>query len=174
MNPLRTFGFLIKDTSRLYTQRFEQRAAALGLTLPQCRVLIYLAANEGISQAQLAELTDLEPMSLVRSLDFLEAQGWLERRNDPTDRRARRLYLKALGRPRVADIWSLVQLTQREAFAGIPKKQADLMIELLEKVRTNLSSLDPLAQPSGEESLRGARIKAVATRARRERTVSPS
>jgi len=174
LNPLRTFGFLLKDTSRLYSQRFEQRAASLGLTLPQCRVLIYLAANEGISQAQLAELTDLEPMSLVRSLDFLESLDWLERRNDPTDRRARRLYLKAAGRPRVADIWNLVQLTQREAFAGIPKKQADTMIEWLEKVRNNISSLDPIAPPSGEESLRGGRPRTAAARTRRERTVSPS
>ncbi len=174
MNPLRTFGFLLKDTNRLYTQRFEQRAAALGLTLPQCRVLIYLANNEGISQAQLAEMTDIEPMTLVRSLDFLESQDWLERRNDPTDRRARRLYLKAPGRPRVAEIWNLVQLTQREAFAGIPKKQADIMIEMLEKVRSNISSLVPIERPSGAESLHGGRGKPPAARARRERAVSPS
>ncbi len=174
MNPLRTFGFLLKDTNRLYTQRFEQRAAALGLTLPQCRVLIYLANNEGISQAQLAELTDLEPMTLVRSLDFLESQDWLERRNDPTDRRARRLYLKAAGRPRVAEIWNLVHLTQREAFAGIPKKQADIMIEMLEKVRSNISSLEPLERPAVEESPHVGRGKPAATRTRRERAVSPS
>jgi DNA-binding MarR family transcriptional regulator len=174
LNPLRTFGFLLKDTNRLYTQRFEQRAAALGLTLPQCRVLIYLANNEGISQAQLAELTDIEPMTLVRSLDSLESQGWLERRNDPTDRRARRLYLKAPGRPRVADIWNLVQLTQREAFAGIPKKQADIMIEVLEKVRSNISSLEPLERSPGVEPLTGGRAKPGAARARRERAVLPS
>src|ERR1700722_17674602 len=95
VNALRTFGFLLKDTSRLYVQRFEQRAAALGLTLAQCKVLIYLANHEGISQVQLAELTDLEPMTLVRTLDCLESQGRLERRNDPADRRARRLYLEA-------------------------------------------------------------------------------
>ncbi len=170
MNPFRTFGFLLKDTGRLYTQRFEQRAAALGLTLAQCKVLIYLANKEGISQAQLAELTDLPPMTLVRSLDFLESQGWLERRNDPTDRRARRLFLRAAGRPRVADIWHLVQLTHREAFAGIPKKQADLMFELLDKVRSNISSLEPLAHP--EASPQGGRIKAA--RVTRERPVPQS
>src|SRR5579863_3655734 len=98
VNPPRTFGFLLKDTCRLYVERFEQRASALGLTLPQCRVLVYLADHEGISQAQLAELTDLEPMTLVRTLDYLESQGSLERRNDPADRRARRLYLKPKGK----------------------------------------------------------------------------
>ena len=81
MNPLRTFGFLLKDTSRRYVDRFEQRARSLGLTLPQCKVLVYLANNEGMSQAQLAERTDLEPMTLVRTVDSLESQGCLERRN---------------------------------------------------------------------------------------------
>src|SRR5260370_41846414 len=112
LNPFRTFGFLLKDTSRLYAQRFEQRASALGLTLPQCKVLVYLANHEGISQVQLAELTDLEPMTLVRTLDCLESHGWLERRNDPADRRSRRLYLKPQGRPLCDAICHLVDFTR--------------------------------------------------------------
>jgi DNA-binding MarR family transcriptional regulator len=148
LNPLRTFGFLLKDTARLYTERFEQRARALGLTLPQCKVLVCLADHEGITQVQLAELTDLEPMTLVRTLDYLESQGRLERRNDPADRRARRLYLKPEGRPLVDDIWPLVDLTRREAFAGIPRKHADLLIELLEKIQGNFASLEPLPTPA--------------------------
>jgi DNA-binding MarR family transcriptional regulator len=168
VNPLRTFGFLLKDVNRLHVRRFEQRAGALGLTLPQCRVLIYLAIHEGISQVQLAELTDLEPMTLVRTLDCLESFGWLERRNDPADRRARRLYLKPKGKPLVDDIWHLVDLTRREAFAGISRKHSDLMIELLEKIQSNFVSLEPL-QPMPEV----AAVQsggAGAARNRRERT----
>jgi MarR family transcriptional regulator for hemolysin len=172
VNPVRTFGFLLKDTSRLYVQRFEQRAGALGLTLPQCKVLLYLADHEGISQAQLAELTDLEPMTLVRTLDCLESHGLLERRNDPADRRARRLYLEAKGRPLVDDIWHLVALTRREAFAGIPKKHADLMIELLEKVQSNFASLEPLQPKAAVPSVHSGRVNAGAVRNRRERTAS--
>jgi MarR family transcriptional regulator for hemolysin len=174
LNPLRTFGFLLKDTSRLYTQRFEQRAGALGLTLPQCRVLVYLANHEGISQVQLAELTDLEPMTLVRTLDCLESHGWLERRNDPADRRARRLYLKAKGKPLVDDIWHLVDLTRREAFAGIPRKHADLVIELLEKIQSNFVSLEPLQPVPSVQPLRGAPVDAGAVEVRRGRTTSQS
>jgi MarR family transcriptional regulator for hemolysin len=172
VNPLRTFGFLLKDTSRRYVERFEQRAGALGLTLPQCKVLLYLADHEGISQAQLAELTDLEPMTLVRALDFLESHGWLERRNDPADRRARRLYLEAKGRPLVDDIWHLVALTRREAFAGIPKKHADLMIELLEKIQSNFASLEPLQPKPAVPSVHSGRVNTSAVRSRRERTAS--
>src|SRR6267154_4558239 len=170
VNPVRAFGFLLKDTNRLYVERFEQRASALGLTLPQCRVLIYLADHEGISQVQLAELTDLEPMTLVRTLDCLESHGWLERRNDPADRRARRLYLKPKGRPLVDDIWHLVALTRREAFAGIPKKHADLMIELLEKIQCNLVSLEPPQPVPPVAALQSGR--AGGARSRREQTAS--
>jgi len=170
VNPLRAFGFLLKDTNRLYVERFEQRAGALGLTLPQCRVLIYLADHEGISQVQLAELTDLEPMTLVRTLDCLESHGWLERRSDPADRRARRLYLKPKGKPLVDDIWHLVALTRREAFAGIPKKHADLMIELLEKIQSNLVALEPLQPAPAVAALQSGR--AGGARSRREQTAS--
>jgi MarR family transcriptional regulator for hemolysin len=169
LNPLRTFGFLLKETSRLYVQRFEQRAGALGLTLPQCKALVHLAEHEGISQVQLAELTDLEPMTLVRTLDYLESQGWLERRNDPADRRARCLYLEAKGKPLVDDIWHLVDLTRREAFAGIPRKQADLMIELLEKVQSNFASLEALPTRA-EVALHSGGPGTGAARSRRERS----
>jgi MarR family transcriptional regulator for hemolysin len=170
LNPLRTFGFLLKETSRLYGQRFEQRARALGLTLPQCKALLHLAENEGISQVQLGELTDLEPMTLVRILDCMESDGWLQRRNDPADRRARRLYLQPKAKPLVDEIWHLVDLTRREAFAGLPRKHADLVIELLEKIRTNFASLEALPART-EAALHGGRAGTGAARSRRERTV---
>jgi MarR family transcriptional regulator for hemolysin len=171
LNPLRTFGFLLKDVSRLYVKRFEQSADALGLTLPQCRVLVCLADQEGISQAQLTELTDIEPMTLVRTLDYMESHGWLERRQDPADRRARRLYLKAKGKPLVDEIWHLVDLTRREALAGIPKKHADLLFALLEKIQSNCTSLKPL-QPVPSEASPSGRVNTAAVRSRRERAVS--
>src|ERR1700678_2572701 len=169
MNPSRSFGFLLKDASRLYVQRFEQRAGGLGLTLPQCKALVHLAQREGISQSQLAEATDLEPMTLVRILDRMESDGWLERRSDPADRRARRLYLKAKGKPLVNDIWHLVDLTRGEAFAGIPRKHADLLIELLEKVQSNFASLEALPART-EGAVHSGRASPGPARSRRERT----
>jgi MarR family transcriptional regulator for hemolysin len=171
LNPLRTFGFLLKETSRLYVQRFEQRAGALGLTLPQCKALVHLAEDEGISQVQLAEVTDLEPMTLVRILDRMESDGWLERRSDPADRRARRLYLMPKGKPLVDDIWHLVDLTRREAFAGISRKEADLIIELLGKIQSNFASLEPLPARA-EVALHSGRASTGAARSRRARSAA--
>jgi DNA-binding MarR family transcriptional regulator len=141
---LRSFGFLLKDVSRLYVQRFEQRAVALGLTLSQCKALVYLARREGISQAQLSESADIEPMTLVRILDHMESEGVLERRADPADRRARRLYLRDKAKPLLADIWRLSDLTRGEAFSGMARQRAGELIELLDKVRGNLMGLEPV------------------------------
>src|SRR5580704_16771851 len=94
MDQQRNFGFLVKDLGRLYTKRFEERAQTLQLTLPQCKALGYLSRNEGASQARLAELAEIDAMTMVRILDYMESEGWVERRADPNDRRARCLYLK--------------------------------------------------------------------------------
>ena len=83
MDRMRNFGFLLKDVSRRYVLRFEQRAREISLTLPQCKALVRLEKNEGVSQARLAELADVEPMTMVRILDRMEADGLLERRPDP-------------------------------------------------------------------------------------------
>lgn len=96
---------------------------------------------------QLAELTELEPMTLVQVLGRMESDGWLKRRDDPADRRARCLYLTPKGKPLVDEIWHLADLARREALAGIPKKHADLMFELLEQIQSNFTSLEPL-QPT--------------------------
>jgi MarR family transcriptional regulator, transcriptional regulator for hemolysin len=169
-NPLRTFGFLLKDVSDRYMQRFEERAGALGLTLLQCRVLVDLVNHEGISQSQLAELTDIDPMTLVRILDRMESDGWLERRNDSTDSRTPCLYLRAKSKPLVNDIWYLADLTRREAFAGIPSAQADIVIAMLEQVESNFASLEPLRPAAPVAPLLSERVKSGATRSRRERT----
>jgi MarR family transcriptional regulator for hemolysin len=144
VNRLRTFGFLLKDISRRYVHRFEERARALRLTLPQCRVLVQLSKREGVSQAELAALADLEPMTLVRVLDRMEADGWVERRSDPSDRRARCLYLTPAGRPLVADVWRLVDLTRTESVAGLSPEAVEEFIGYMETIRGNLAAVTPI------------------------------
>jgi MarR family transcriptional regulator, transcriptional regulator for hemolysin len=169
LKPSGTFGFLLEETIRLYARRFERRSGVLGLTFAQCKVLVHLVDHEGISQVRLAELTDLEPMALARALDGLECRGWLERRNNPADRRTRRLLLQAKSRPLVDDIWHLLDLTQREAFAGIPMRHSELMIELLEKIQSNLALAEPLPVVAAAGIQSG---RASAAQSRRERTTS--
>lgn len=149
MDRWRNFGFLLKDVSRRYVLRFEQRASAISLTLPLCKALVRLENNEGVSQVRLAELAEIEPMTMVRILDRMQADGLLERRPDPVDRRARRLYLTAKARPVLDEIWRLGELTRAEIFAGISRQDSEAFIAVLERVHGNLCALDgqPVAPP---------------------------
>ena len=114
----RSFGFLVNDVARLYGRRFSHNGSRLGLTREQCRTLGYLARNEGINQAGLADLLEIRPMTLVRQIDRMEDAGWIERRPDPADRRARRLYLTAKARPILGRIWDVANETAQRRWYG--------------------------------------------------------
>lgn len=148
MDRLKNFGFVLKDVSRRYVQRFEQHAAVMSMTLVQCRALVRLEKNEGISQARLAEMIEVEPMTMVRILDRMEADGLLERRPDPEDRRARRLHLTAKAKPLLDEVWRLADLTRAETFAGIPRAEREAFIGVLERLDSNLAGLDAAPAPS--------------------------
>src|SRR5712664_4604075 len=136
----RSFGFLVHDVARLFGRRFNQRALLfLGLTRAQCRTLGYLARNEGINQAGLADLLEIRPMTLVRQIDRMEEAGWIERRPDPTDRRARRLFLTAKARPILGRIWNVATETRDEALALLSAGEAATLIDLLHRVHATLS-----------------------------------
>ena len=154
MDLNRQLGFLLKDASRRYTRRFEERAQALSLTLPQCRALLYLESNEGVSQKRLAELTELDPMTLVRILDRMEADGWVQRRFDPADRRAHTLWLTPGAKPVLEHIAHLIAEVRAETLHGLTNEERSKLIELLGRVHVNLSSLPPLTVEKSQRSSR--------------------
>jgi DNA-binding MarR family transcriptional regulator len=142
----RSFGFLVHDVARLFGRRFNQRALLfLGLTRAQCKVLGYLARNEGINQAGLADLLEIKPMTLVRQIDRMEEDGWIERQPQPGDRRARRLVLTEKARPILARILDLSNEIRAESFAGLSRAEGRQLIELLRRVHANLSERVPPA-----------------------------
>jgi DNA-binding MarR family transcriptional regulator len=145
MNRLRSFGFLLKDVSRLSSRNFERYANAvkLGLTLEQCKVMINLQRNQGITQVRLAYLTETDPMTLVRILDRMQQDGWLERRPDPGDRRVWRLHLKPAALPVMKRIWDTADQARGESLAGLDDADIDRLMDLLEKIHSNLSALVP-------------------------------
>jgi DNA-binding MarR family transcriptional regulator len=156
---LKNFGFLLKGVSRRYVLRFERHAARISLTLVQCRALTHLEKNEGISQARLAELTDVEPMAMVRILDRMEADGVIERRPDPDDRRARRLHLTARARPLLDEIWRLAALTRAETFAGIGRSEREAFVAVLERLDANLCALDDEAAVADKLAAGKSRVR---------------
>ena len=145
----RSFGFLVNDVARLFGRRFSHNGRRLGLTRAQCRTLGYLTRNEGINQAGLAELLEIRPMTLVRQIDRMEEAGWIERRPDPADRRARRLYLTPKARPVLGRIWSVANATRDEALVRLSAAETEQLIDLLSRVHSTLSDRVPVESVDG-------------------------
>ena len=142
----RSFGFLVHEVARLFARRFNQNAqTVLGLTRAQCRVLGYLARNEGINQTGLAELLEIKPMTLVRQIDRMEEDGWIARLPDPADRRAHRLVLTDKARPILASIMDLSNAVRAEAFAGLSAGEGQVLVALLRRVHGNLAERVPFS-----------------------------
>ena len=135
----RSFGFLVHDVARLYGRRFDRNGRWLELTRAQCRTLGYLARNEGINQAGLADLLEIRPMTLVRQIDRMQEAGWIERRPDPSDRRARRLYLTDKARPILGRIWDVASETQDQVLGALSPDEAERLIDLLRRVHGSLT-----------------------------------
>jgi MarR family transcriptional regulator for hemolysin len=146
----RNFGFLLKEVSRRYVNRFEVRAAEIPLNLAQAKTLVRLEKNEGVSQARLAELAEVDPMTMVRILDRMEAEGLLERRPDPADRRARCLYLTAKAKPILGEIWRLSDEIRAEIFAGVSQAEHEQFMSVLQRLYDNISQLDERATPAAQ------------------------
>ncbi len=138
-----TLGFLVHDVARLLRKRLEQRAraAGIGLTRAQWQTLAYLARSEGMNQASLAQLLDIEPITLVRLIDRLEAIGLVERRPDPRDRRQRNLYLTEKAWPELARIKALGAEVREEALADLAAPERERLMGALAQAKTNLQSV---------------------------------
>ncbi len=135
-----TLGFLVHDVARLLRKRLEQRAraAGIGLSRAQWQVLANIARCEGINQAGLASILDIEPITLVRLLDRLEAMGFVERRLDPKDRRQRNLFLTQSAVPELERVRELGAAVREEALAGLGDQARKLLLAQLGCIKTNL------------------------------------
>ena len=105
---------------------------------------------EGIHQAALADLLEIEPITLVRILDKLEERGLIERRRHGTDRRIWLLFLKDAARPLLADLQPIAEATRAEALSGVSREKRDSLIETLELMKTNLTAATRAPEPEKE------------------------
>jgi DNA-binding MarR family transcriptional regulator len=120
-------------------KRLEQLFRGSGLTRSQWQVLTYLAQNEGINQKGLAELLEIEPITLGRIVDKLEAMGLIERHPHPTDRRTWLLHLVEAARPKLEQIRELGDVTHEEALAGVSEDDGQRLLKTLEAMKANLT-----------------------------------
>jgi len=137
----RQFISQLVESSRLLRNYIDHRAKGRGTTRAQWIVLFRLREQEGLSQVDLAEVLELQPISLVRLLDRLVEHGLLERRHDPRDRRANRLFLTAAGRQLVDDLDSLRDSIAENVLQDVSKASIETTVQTLRDIKERIKSL---------------------------------
>jgi DNA-binding MarR family transcriptional regulator len=140
----------IGETAHALRKAFGRRAAALGVTGAQWKVLFKLSRKPGLKQVDLADMCDIEPITLTRILDRLEDAGLVERSADPSDRRAWRLHVTAKAKPIVAKLRAIADDLTAEAFAGIDPKDIEIIRRGLAKVRENAGRTTAINRASNQ------------------------
>jgi len=134
----REIAFTIMDVARMLRTYADQRARQFGISRAQWGVLVRLDRSEGLKQSELADILDLQPISLTRLLDRLAENGLIERRADPNDRRANRLYLMPAARPLLEQLASLAEDMMAHVLAGLDGKTNARLLRDLGTIKDNL------------------------------------
>jgi MarR family transcriptional regulator for hemolysin len=134
----RELAFLIKDLARMTRTYADQQAAQFGMSYAQWAVLSRLSRAEGLKQSELADVLDIQPITLTRLVDRLCDNGLIERRADPADRRAKRLFLTPAARPVVERLGALSEELTAAIFRGIEPADVSLLIARLTIAKENL------------------------------------
>jgi MarR family transcriptional regulator for hemolysin len=134
------FAFDLSETAQALRRAFDRRAASLGVTRAQWRVLARLSRQDDMRQVELAEALDIEPITLCRMIDRLAEAGLVERRPDERDRRAWRLHLTPAAGPIVERLRALADEFLAEALTGVGEAEQAAVRTILARVRSNLAT----------------------------------
>lgn len=134
---------VLSDVARLMRTLADARARAHGMTRAQWMILVRLERQPGMSQNELATLIEVEPITVGRLVDRLEARGFVERRPDATDRRIWRLHLRPAAEPMLEEIVKARAELNAILTAEIPQKDLDAAIDCLLQMKVNLAPERP-------------------------------
>jgi len=134
----REFAFSLNDVARMLRTYADHKASRFGITRAQWAVLVRLDRFEGLKQSELAEMLDLQPITLTRLLDRLGDNNLIERQSDPNDRRAKRLYLTVEARSLLVRLGDLSDDLMATALAGVERAHVEKMVAQLAIVKENL------------------------------------
>lgn len=132
-------GFLIHDVSRMRRKAFDQLMKPLGITRAQWWVLANLSRQDGMTQVQLADILDVGKASLGTLVERLEAGGWVERRGDPVDRRAKRIYLARNAQQLLVKMRTAERAFNERTMANLTAADRTELVRLLSSLKKSLS-----------------------------------
>jgi MarR family transcriptional regulator, transcriptional regulator for hemolysin len=147
---METLPFEIAETAHALRKAFDRRAVGMGVTCAQWKVLFRLQRQPGMRQIELADMLDIEPITLSRIIDRLEEATLVERVADPADRRAWRLHVTARAQPLIAKLRCVADEMIAEAFAGIDPEHIAVTRSVLGRVRENASAAAPMNRVSNQ------------------------
>ncbi len=139
-SPRRELGFLLSDAARALRTLVDQRAREVGMTRAQWSVLVRVQRSEGLKQSDLAAQIDIAPITLARMIDRLGASGLVERRADPDDRRANRLYLTSEALPVLEKLATIGEAVMAEALDGLDDAALNALSVGLLQIKTNIKT----------------------------------
>lgn len=137
----RNIGYLMHDAARLMRVNYDRRMRDLGLTRSQWWVLNYVFFNEGIIQTELSAILEIERATLGRLLDRLEEKDWIERRPDPNDRRAKRVFLTRQVDDLIQTMRERAREMRAQTLSGLSADDQEWLIDTLIKIKKNLSQM---------------------------------
>ena len=147
---METLPFEIGETAHALRKAFDRRAVGLGVTRAQWKVLFRLTRPPGLRQIELAEMLEIEPITLSRIVDRLEESNLVERRPDPSDRRAWRLHVTVQAQPLIAKLRAVADDLAADAFEGIDPNDIDIARRVLSRVRENACRNNALNRASNQ------------------------
>jgi MarR family transcriptional regulator, transcriptional regulator for hemolysin len=147
---METLPFEIGETAHALRKAFDRLATGLGVTRAQWKVLFKLTRTPGLRQVELADMLDLEPITLCRIVDRLEEAGLVERTRDPDDRRAWKLHVTAQAQPLVDKLHAVGADLVEQAFSGIDGKDIELTREVLGRIRENAGRTGAIKRASNQ------------------------
>jgi DNA-binding MarR family transcriptional regulator len=141
-SSLENLGFMLQDVARLMRREFNRRVQELELTQAQWRALVMLSRHPGLRQCHLADMLEMQPISVGRLMDRMQAAGWVERRGDPADRRAVQLFLTAQAEPVLKGLRQHGADTRAKALQGITREEQEQFFGILMRMRANMADTD--------------------------------
>lgn len=142
-------GYLISDVSRLLRREFDSRARRIGVTRAQWRTLSLLKRRPGCNQGMIAEMLEVEPITVARMIDRLEEAGLVERRRDPADRRVWRIHLTDAAEPLIGQLREIGEALNDDALAGLDTAARASLHDMIDRIRINLSTDDTKEAANG-------------------------
>jgi DNA-binding MarR family transcriptional regulator len=141
---METFPFEVGETAHAMRKAFDRRAVGLGVTRAQWKALFKLTRSPGLRQVELADMLEIEPITLSRIIDRLEDSGLVERVSVPADRRAWRLQVTEQAQPLIAKLKAIGAELVAEALTGIDPSDVEITRQVLARVRENVGRAAPI------------------------------